>query len=189
MNVCIESSLAAAAKSPQSCPTLCDPIDGSPPGCPVPGILQARTLEWVAISFSSAWKWKVKVKSHSRVRLLAAPWTAAYQAPLSMGFSRQKYWSGVPLPSPMLILGPVNETPPTCETSFSLSGYCLNSENAIEPEEHGASRWKGPGSLNGCMKHRTPSYLLPTCIGLWQKGEIALTVLIHSDLGMHGYNG
>ena len=88
------------AKSLQSCPTLCDPIDGSPTGFPVPGILQARTLELVAISFSSAWKWKVKVKSFSRVRLLATPWTAAYQAPLSMGFSRQEYWSGVPLPSP-----------------------------------------------------------------------------------------
>ena len=87
-----------AAKSPQSCLTLCDPIDGSPPGCPVPGILQARTLEWVAISFSSAWTWKVKVKSLSRIRLLAVPWTAAYQAPPSMHFSRQEYWSGVPLP-------------------------------------------------------------------------------------------
>ena len=88
------------AKSLQSCPTLCDPIDDSPPGSPVPGILQARTLEWVAISFSNAWKWKVKVKSLSRVRPSATPWTAAYQAPPSMGFSRQKHWSGVPLPSP-----------------------------------------------------------------------------------------
>ena len=95
-----EKSLAAAAKSLQSCPTLCDPIDGSPPGSPVPGILQARTLEWVAISFSNAWKWKVKVKSLSRVRPSATPWTAAYQAPPSMGFSRQEYWSEVPLPSP-----------------------------------------------------------------------------------------
>ena len=90
----------AAFKSPQSCPTLCDPIDGSPPGSPVPGILQARTLEWVAISFSNAWKWKVKVKSLSCVWLLANPWTAAYQAPQSVGFSRQEYWSGVPLPFP-----------------------------------------------------------------------------------------
>ena len=89
-----------AAKSLQSCPTLCDPRDGSPPGSPVPEILQARTLEWVAISFSKAWKWKVKVKSLSRVRLLATPWTAAFQAPPSMGFSRQGYWSGVPSPSP-----------------------------------------------------------------------------------------
>ena len=92
--------LDATAKSLQSCPILCNPIDGSPPGCPVPGILQARTLEWVAISFSNAWKWKVKVKSLSRVRVLATPWTAAYQAPPSTGFSRQKYWSGVSLPSP-----------------------------------------------------------------------------------------
>ena len=84
----------------QSCLTLCDPIDGSPPGSPVTGIFQARTLEWVAISFSNAWKWKVKVKSLSCVRLLATPWTAAHQAPLSMGLSRQEYWSGVPLPSP-----------------------------------------------------------------------------------------
>ena len=90
---------AAAAKLLHSCPTLCDPMD--PPGYPVPGILQARTLEWVAISFSNAWKWKVKVKSLSRVQLVATPWTAAYQAPLSMGFSRQEYWSGVPLPSPI----------------------------------------------------------------------------------------
>ena len=85
---------AAAAKSLQSCPTLCYPIDGSLPGSPVPGILQARTLEWVAISFSSAWKWKVKVKLLSCVRLFVTPWTAAYEAPQSMGFSRQEYWSG-----------------------------------------------------------------------------------------------
>ena len=93
-------SAAAAAKSLQSCPTLCDPIDGSPPCSSVPGILQARTLEWVAISFSNAWKWNVKVKPLRRVWLLATPWTAAYQAPPSKGFSRQEYWSGVPLPSP-----------------------------------------------------------------------------------------
>ena len=91
---------AAAAKLLQLCPTLCDPRDGSPPGSPVPGILQARTLEWVAISFPNARKWKMKVKSLSCVRLFATPWTAAYQAPLPMGFSRQEYWSGVPLPSP-----------------------------------------------------------------------------------------
>ena len=91
---------AAAAKSLQSCLTLCDPIDGSPPGSPNPGILQARTLEWVAISFSNAWKWKMKVKSLSRVQSSATPWTAAHQAPPSMGFSRQEYLTGVPLPSP-----------------------------------------------------------------------------------------
>ena len=94
------AAVAAAAKSLQSCPTLCDPRDSSPSGFPVPGILQARTLEWVAISFSNAWKWKVKAKSFSHVWLLATPWTAAYQAPPSMGFSRQEYWSGLPLPSP-----------------------------------------------------------------------------------------
>ena len=97
-NAC--SAAAAGAKSLQSCPTLCDPIDGSPPGSPVPGILQARPPEWVATSFSNAWKWKVKVKSLSHVWLFTSPWTAAYQAPPSMGFSRQEYWSGVPLPSP-----------------------------------------------------------------------------------------
>ena len=90
----------AAAASLQLCPTLCDPINGSPLGSPVPGILQARTLEWVAISLSNAWKWKVKVKSLSRLGLFATPWTAAYQVPPSMGFSRQEYWSGVPSPSP-----------------------------------------------------------------------------------------
>ena len=97
---CCLMAAAAAAKSLQSCSTLWDPIDGSPPGSAIPGILQARTLEWVAISFSNAWKWKVKVKSLSRVRLLAIPWTAAHQAPPSMGFSRQEYWGGFLLPSP-----------------------------------------------------------------------------------------
>ena len=97
-----QESYSAAAKSLQSCLTLCDPIDGSPPGSSVPGILQARTLEWVAISFSNAWKWKVKVKSLSPVWLFDTLWTIAYQAPLSMGFSRQEYWSGLPLPSPFL---------------------------------------------------------------------------------------
>ena len=94
------AAAAAAAKSLQSCPTLCDPIDGSLPGSSVPGILQARILEWATISFSNEWNWKGKVKSLSRARLSATPWTAACQAPPSMGFSRQEYWSGVPLPSP-----------------------------------------------------------------------------------------
>ena len=96
----ITAAAAAAAKLLQSCPTLWDPIDGSPTGSPVPAILQARTLEWVAISFSNAWKWKEKVKSLSRVRLSTTPWTAAHQAPPPMGFSRQEYWSRVPFPSP-----------------------------------------------------------------------------------------
>ena len=107
----IGASSPATAKSLQSCPTLCDPIDGSPPGFPVPGILQARTMEWVAISFSSARKWKVNVKLLSRIQLLATPWTAAHQAPPPMGFSRQEYWSGVPLPSTPQVL---------------LSGYLIN---------------------------------------------------------------
>ena len=93
----------AAAKSLQSCLTLCDPIDSSSPGSAVPGILQAKILEWVAISFSNAWKWKVKVKWLSHVQLLATRWTAAYKAPPSMGFSRQEYWSGLPLPSLMTL--------------------------------------------------------------------------------------
>ena len=121
---------AAAAKSLQSCPTLCDPIDGGPPGSPVPGILQARTLEWVTISFSNAWKGKVKVKSLSRVQLFATPWSAAYQVPPTMGFSRQEYWSGVPLPSPSykyslpyMKLGSSYELPclETCWKPFYLS--------------------------------------------------------------------
>ena len=95
LSITLLACVAAAAKSLQSCPTLCNPIDGSPPGSTIPSILQARILEWVAISFSNEWKWKVKVKSLSRVGLLATPWTAAYQAPLSMGFSSQEYWSGV----------------------------------------------------------------------------------------------
>ena len=118
---------AAAAKSLQSCLTLCDPIDGSPPGSPVPGILQVRTLERVAISFSNAWKWKVKVKSLSPVWLLATPWTAAYQTPPSMGFSRQEYWSGVPLPSSLSLVeitkfkiqfNPFLSLPHTCPSYF-----------------------------------------------------------------------
>ena len=99
ITICLSG--AAAAKSLQSCPTLCDPIDGGLPGSPVPGILQGRILEWVAISSSNTWKWKVKVKSLSCVRHLATPWTVAYQAPLSMGFSREEYWSGLPFPSPV----------------------------------------------------------------------------------------
>ena len=103
------------ARSLQLCLTLCDPIDGSPPGPAIPGILQARTLEWVAMSSSTAWKWKVKGKSLSRVRLLATSWTAAHQAPLSMGLSRQEYWSGVPVPSWY-----INATLPICLTLLSL---------------------------------------------------------------------
>ena len=108
-----QAAAATAVKLLQSCPTLCDSIYGSPQGCPVPGILQARTLEWVAISFSNAWKGKVKVKLLSRVRLWVTPWTAAHQAPPSMGFSRQQYWSEVPLPSP-------KNQASTCEIKISI---------------------------------------------------------------------
>ena len=120
------AAAAAAAKSLQSCPTLCDPIEGSPQGFPIPGILQARTLEWVAISFSNAWKWKVKVRSLSRVWLLATPWTAAYQAPLSVGFSRQEYQSGVPLPSPHICVNIWY-----LFFSFWLSSVCLTVSRSI----------------------------------------------------------
>ena len=94
LEIWASAAAAAAAKSLQSCPTLCDPIDGSPTGSSVPGSLQARILEWGATAFSNAWKWKAEVKSLSRVQLLATPWTAAHQAPPSMGFSRQEHWSG-----------------------------------------------------------------------------------------------
>ena len=124
----------ATAKSLQLCPTLCHPIDGSPPGSPVPGILQARTLEWVAISFSNAWKWKVKVKLLSRIRLLATPWTAAHQAPPPMDFSRQEYWSGVPWPSPQVALV-VKNLPTIRETPvWSLGGGDpMEEEMATQP--------------------------------------------------------
>ena len=115
----VTSTAAAAARSLQSCPTLCDPRDSSPPGSAVPGILQVRTLEWVAISFSNTWKWKVKVKSLSRVRLPTTPWTAAYQAPPSMGFSRQEHWSGVPLPSPVTSTS-------NSQLSWDVVSWCLN---------------------------------------------------------------
>ena len=105
-----KESSTAAAKSLQLCLTLCDAIDGSPSGSSIPGIRQAKTLEWVAISFSNAWKWKVKVKSLSRVQLLATTWTAAYQTPPSMGFSRQEYWSELPLPSSRMLKLPHNCT-------------------------------------------------------------------------------
>ena len=132
------AAAAAAAKLLQSCPTLCDPIDGSPPGFPVPGILQARTLEWVAISFSNAWNWKVKGKSLRRVRLLATPWTAAHQAPLSMGFARQEYWSGVPLPSPRLVLMAPNFYLSTMRQFFGTLDY-LSASYDFPLESYGFS--------------------------------------------------
>ena len=144
--------IAAAAKSLQSCPTLCDPIDGSPLGSPVPGILQARTLEWVTISFSNAWKWKVKVKSLSGIRPSETPWTAAFQAPPSMGFSRQEYWSGVPLHYILVISGTI-----TLET---MGGKC---------------NWlaKGKGRANGI------GLILEKCVWEWALlSPIAFKLLI-----------
>ena len=130
-------AVAAAAKSLQSCPTLWDPIDGSPPGSPVPGILQARTLEWVAISLSNAWKWKVKVKSLGLVRLLVTAWAAAYQAPPSMGFSRREYWSGVPLPSPILAVEQSNSLQ-MCYVNFTIW-----TEQKREGKGHPFKKWGG----------------------------------------------
>ena len=132
---------AAAAKALQSCPTLCDPTDRRPLDSPIPGILQARTLEWVAISFSNAWKWKVKGKLLSRVRLFATPWTAAYQAPPSVGFSRQEYWNGVPLPSPL----DIQRKPRVQHKSHCLHEWFRHSEpfstgNGVKPPQIQASR-------------------------------------------------
>ena len=107
----------------------CDAMDCSPPGSCVHGILQARILEWVAISFSNAWKWKVKVKSLSHARLLVTPWTAAHQAPPSMGFSRQEYWSGVPLPSPMQCYSAIKKN----EVLIHATTW-MNLENIIQSE-------------------------------------------------------
>ena len=128
----------AAAKSLQSCPTLCNHRDGSPPGSPVPGILQARTLEWVTLSFSNAWKWKVQVKSLSCVQLFATPWTAAYQAPPSMGFSRQEYWSGVPSPSPELgpaVFQMLDFYYHSKNWSVSVSSFLFNPSFTLWPEQ------------------------------------------------------
>ena len=149
-------------------PTLCDPIDGSPPGSPTPGILQARTLEWVAISFSKAWKWKVKMKSLSRPRLLATPWTTAYQAPPSMGFSRQEYWSGVPLPSPSGgASGNLNEMlvaqscPTLCDpTNCSPSGSSIHGVLQARIVE-----WIAISFFRGSSQPRDQTHVSPT--GRW----------------------
>ena len=101
-----KTAATAAAKSLQSRPTLCDPRDGSPPGSPIPGILQTRTSKWVAISFSNAWKWKVKVKLFSHVRFFEAPWTVAYQPPPSVGFSSHEYWNELPFPLALTLSSP-----------------------------------------------------------------------------------
>ena len=157
---------AAAAKSLQSCPTLCDPRNGSPPGSPVPGALQARTLEWVAISFSNAWKWKVKVKSLSHVWLFATPWTADYQTPPSMGFSRQEYWSEVPLPSPLSAWGLHFLI---CNSLMGFPCSSVGKESAYHTGDLDSISWSGrsPGEGNGnplqysCMEN-------PMDRGAWQ---------------------
>ena len=134
----------AAFKLLQSCPTLCSPIDGSLPGSPVPGILQARTLEWVAISFSNAWKWKVKVKSLGRVWLCATPWTAAYHAPPPMEFSRQEYWSGLLFSSPIYCM--VNISSVLTSNGTQLQYSCL--ENLVD----GGAWW---AAVHGVAKSQT----------------------------------
>ena len=121
----LDDLATATAKSYQSCPTSCDPIDDSRPGSPVSGILQARTLEWVAISFSNAWKWKVKGKSLSHVWLLATPWTAAHGAALFIGFSRQECWSGVPLPCAHSFPPWLSHTWKECFTMFAVTGQSV----------------------------------------------------------------
>ena len=186
-NMCL---CAAAAKSLQSCPTLCDPIDSNPPGSAIPGILQTRTLEWVAISFSSAWKWKVKVKSLSRVRLFATPWTAAYQAPPSMGFSRQEYWSGVPLPSSAYMLSHFNSvwvfaTPWTITHQAPLSmGFSRqeywNGLPCPPPQVYGVTKsqtqlkWLSmhahiKSSCLSLYSHRIPKTLIVTSVPRWKR--------------------
>ena len=158
------TAAATAAKLLQSCPTLCDPIDGSPPGSPVPGILQARTLEWVAISFSNAGKWKVKVKSLNRVRLLATPWTAAYQAPPSMGFSRQEYWSGVPLPSP------IEHTPLSKNCNSCIKTLCGNWCCQFKNDHHPSVRASGQVTFYFFSLKEWHGLWAWPCDVLWLKG-------------------
>ena len=164
-------AVSPAVKSLQSCPTLCDPIDVSPRGSPVPGILQARTLEWVAISFSSAGKWKVRVKSLSLVRLLATPRTAAHQAPSSMGFSRQEYWSGLPLPSPTVSPSPAEilSSSPIGLQSQTPWGLLvlLPDPQAVKPDM-GLSIFTTGGELLSC--YCFPVYGSPT----WQVWDLIL---------------
>ena len=156
----VTGSAAAAAKSLQLCPTLRDLIDGSSPGSPVPGILQARTLEWVAISFSNAWKWKLKLKSLSHVWPSATPWTEAYQAPPSMGFSRQEYWSEVPLPSP--VTGSVTYIKPGKHnnTSIRKAGGLLMRSTRLQTRPRGnGPRGNGQGSTRpGTGAHCWPQH-------------------------------
>ena len=172
----------AAAKSLQSCPTLCDSIGGSLPGSPVPGTLQARILDWVAISFSNAWKWKGKVNSLSHVRLLAIPWAAALQAPPSMGFSRQEYWSGVPLPSPKLIQCAVSKScPALCHPiDSSLPGSSVHGilqarilEWVAMPSSGGSSRLRNQTHFSGI------SYTAGRFFTHWATWEARTYTMLH----------
>ena len=184
------------------------PHKRQPTRLPVPGILQARTPEWVAIAFSSAWKWKVKVKSLSHVRLLATPWTAAYQAPLSMGFSRQEYWSGMPLPSPDAFLG-------HCKTVCDMRAYLIPRASLIaqlvknlptmseawvrsltweDPLEKGKSNhssilaWRIPWTIHspwGCKESDTTEWL-SLSLFLSQVGAMVFLVFLFPDfVGAH----
>ena len=155
------AAAAAAAKSLQSCPTLCDPIDGRPPGSPVPGILQARTLEWVAISFSNAWKWKVKVKLLSCVQLLATPRAAAYQAPPPMGFPRQEYWSGMPSPSPQE--GAISFIS-ACVLEPEGATNCDRSAFHFPSEETGSQRKRFAQDLVNCKNQVRPTSMFYSCL-------------------------
>ena len=168
--------VSTAAKSLHSCPTLCDPIDGSPPASPVPGILQARTLEWVAIPFSNAWKWKVKGKLLSHVWPLA--WTAAYQAPPSMGFSRQKYWSGVPLTICVAygLLRRFSGKELTCQSRRGRFNHWvgkipwrrrLQPTPVFLPGEFHSQRSLAGYSLWGCKESDTTELLTHTYIFIW----------------------
>ena len=164
---------AAAAKSLQSCLTLWDPIDSSPTGPAIPGILQARTLEWVAISSSNAWKWKVKVKLLSHVLLLATPWTAAYQAPPPMGFSRQEYWSGVPLPP----------EPPSSLLLYSQPcGLFGTKHQAWYLVSCGGHIQAGTEDRSTCLRSG--------CLGAWVAAEVACGLpLAHSLCGSSSLSG
>ena len=166
---------AAVAKSLQSCPTLCDPIDCSPPGFPVPGILQARTLEWVTISFSNAWKWKEKVKSFSSVRLLVTPWTAAYQ-----GFSREEYWSGVPLP-PLKHESNLSHFPHLPARSNLYSTFCLY-KFAMLP-------WWLSGKKSACQCNRCgfDPWLKIPWRRKWQPTPVFLPGESHGQRSLVGY--
>ena len=155
---------AAAAKSLQLCLTLREPIDGSLSGSSVPGILQARTLEWVAISFSNAWKWKLKVKSLSCVCLFMTPWTEAYQAPLSMGFSRQEYWSGVPLPSPIYcpqFSHSVMSDPLWPHESQHSRPPCPSSTPGVHSDSHPSSQWCHPAMSSSVVPFSSCPQSLP----------------------------